>query len=83
MAMDGQENVLIVTDVFTEFFVAIPTRDQKARIVAEALLQEWFMVYGVPPRLHSELDPFEAEVIIELCTIYDIKRSQPTEKWAM
>ena len=73
----------MVLDIFTDFTVAIPTRDQKARIVAEALLQEWFMVYGVPPRLHSELDPFEAEVIIELCTIYDIKRSQPTEKWAM
>ena len=68
----------MVLDIFTDFTVAIPTRDQKALTVAKALLREWFMVYGVPPRLHSELDPFEAEVIIELCTIYDIKRSQPT-----
>ena len=29
-ATDGRENVLVLTDVFTKFTTAIPTRDQKA-----------------------------------------------------
>ena len=78
-AMDRQEKVLVPTDVFTKFIVPIPRRDQKALTVAKALLREWFMVYGVPQRLHSDQgSSFESEVIKELCTINDSKKSQTT-----
>lgn len=52
-ASDGCENILVVTDIFTKFTQAFPTKDQKANTIAKILLREWFMKYGVPERLHS------------------------------
>ena len=78
-ASDGRENVLVLTDVFTKFTIAIPTRDQKASTVVKALVREWFLVYGVPQRIHSDQGrSFEAEVVRELCHMYNVKKSRTT-----
>ena len=37
---DDRENVLVVTDVFTKFTQAFPTRDQKADTTAKILFRE-------------------------------------------
>jgi len=36
-----------MTDIFTKFTRAVPTKDQKAETVANVLLNEWFYVYGM------------------------------------
>ncbi|KAL0161382.1 hypothetical protein M9458_045107, partial [Cirrhinus mrigala] len=38
----GLENVLVMTDVFTKYTLAVPTRDQRAETVAQVLVVEWF-----------------------------------------
>ena len=44
-APGGTESVLVMTDVFTKFTVAVPTKDQKAATVAKALIREWVMTH--------------------------------------
>ena len=55
LSSDGRENVLVITDVFTKYTVAVATRNQRADTVARILVNEWFLVFGVPLRIHSDL----------------------------
>lgn len=76
---DGRENVLVLTDVFSKFTVAVPTRDQKAITVARVLVRDWIQRYGVPLRMHSDQGRcFEAEVIRHVCKTYGMKKSRTT-----
>ncbi|VDI67125.1 Hypothetical predicted protein [Mytilus galloprovincialis] len=73
----GLENVLVITDIFTKYTQAIPTRDQKAKTVARILLKEWIIRFGAPQRLHSDQGrSFENEIIHELCKIYGVKKTK-------
>ena len=78
-ARDGRENVLIITDVFSKFTQAIPTRDQRANTVARVLVNDWFYKFGVPSRIHSDQGKsFENALIQQLCQLYGIKKSRTT-----
>ena len=77
-ACDGRENILVITDVFTKFTQAFPTRDRKADTTAKVLLRECFIKHGVPERLHSYQGKFlEREVIAELCQLNGEIRAVP------
>ena len=75
----GFENVLVMTDVFTKWTIAVPTRDQTAQTVAKVLVSELFYKFGVCKRLHSDQGKsFEADIIQHLCKIYNVKKSRTT-----
>ena len=42
-ASDGRENVLVLSDVFIKFTVAVPTRDQQASTVVKTLGRDTFL----------------------------------------
>ena len=60
----GKENILVMTDAFSKFSVAVVTPNQKALTVAKVLVEKWFHVYGIPSRIHSDQGKsFDNEVI--------------------
>lgn len=78
-ARDGRDQVLIMTDVFSKFTQAVPTRDQRASTVANVLVREWFYRYGVPARLHSDQGRgFESSIIHQLCSLYGVQKTRTT-----
>ena len=78
-AQNGVENVLVITDVFSKYTQAIPTRDQRAATVARVLLNEWFYRFGVPSRIQSDQGRcFESNLIQQLCSLYGVGKSRTT-----
>lgn len=71
------KDILVLTDHFTKFAVAIPTPNQKARTVAKGLLDNFVVYYGITERLHTDQGPdFESKLIHELCIVAGIIPSQ-------
>ena len=76
---DGKENVLVMTDAFLKFNVAVVMPNQQVKTVAKALVDTWFYVYGIPTRIHSDQGKsFDNKIIDQLCKIYGVKQSTTT-----
>ena len=72
-------NVLIITDHFTKYALAIPTKNQTAKTTAEAFYNNFIVNYGIPTRLHWDQGAnFESEIIKELCQITNMKKTHTT-----
>ena len=75
----GYSNVLVITDHFSKFSQAIPTRNQTAKTTAKALFENFIVRYGIPERIHSDQGKsFECKLIQELCDIMGIEKSRTT-----
>lgn len=61
------KDILVVTDHFTKYAIAVLTKDQKARTVAKCLWENFLLYYGFPEKLHTDQGPdFESQTIQEL-----------------
>lgn len=75
----GYENILVITDHFTRYAQAIPTRNQTAKSTAKALYENFVCHYSFPARLHSDQGRnFESSVIKELCELANVKKTRTT-----
>ncbi|KAG8003754.1 hypothetical protein GBF38_007721 [Nibea albiflora] len=75
----GIENVLIVTDHFSRYAQAYPTKDQKANTVARVLWRNFFCRFGFPAKLHADQGHnFESAIVKELCKCTGITKTHTT-----
>ncbi|RXN10943.1 Retrovirus-related Pol polyprotein from transposon 412 [Labeo rohita] len=73
------KDVLVITDHFTKYALAVPTPNQKAKTVAKCLWEQFICYYGYPERLHSDRGPdFESHLIRELCDIAGVRKVRTT-----
>lgn len=71
--------MLLITDHFAKFAVAVLTKDLKARTVAKTLWENFIVHYGFPSRLLSDQGrDFESKTIKELCTLIGAEKIRTT-----
>ena len=75
----GVENVLVMTDHFTKYAVAVPTKDQRSTTVAKALWDNFIVHYGWPAKiLTDQAQDFNSQLIKELCAMAGVKKVRTT-----
>lgn len=75
----GINNILVITDHYTRFAMAIPTKNQTAKTTGRIPLQQLIIHYGLTVRLHSDQGvQFESNIIKELCEITKMEKSRTT-----
>ena len=76
---DGKENVLALTDVFSKFSQAFVTPNQKTLTMAKIIVDNWFYVYGIPARIHSDKgQSFENSILEHLYSMCRVRQSTTT-----
>ena len=73
------ENVLVITDHFTRYALAYPSKTQTAQATARILWDNFICHSGFPERLISDQGRnFESDLIKELCKIAGVKKVHTT-----
>ena len=80
----GFQNILVLTDHFTRYAQAFPTKNQTAKTTAEVLFNQFIVHNGFPQRIHSDQGAnFQSRLIKELCHIAGIEKSRTTPYHSM
>ena len=75
----GIGNVLVITDHFTKYALAIATKNQTAKTTAEVFHDSFITHFGIPARIHFDQGAcFESDIIKELCKITGMTKSKTT-----
>ena len=73
------ENVLVITDHFTRYALAYPSKTQTAQATARILWDNFICHYGFPKKFISDQGRnFESDLIKELCKIAGVKKLHTT-----
>ena len=71
------ENVLIVTDHFTRYAQAYPSKTQTALATAKLLWNNFIVQYGFPTKIISDQGcNFESKLIANLCQVAGVQKAE-------
>ena len=75
----GFEHILVLTDHFSRYAQAFPTKNETAKTTAKVLFENFVVHYGFPARIHSDQGAnFESTLIKELCNLAGVEKSRTT-----
>ena len=75
----GYHHILVITDHFSRFAVAVPTKNLTAKTTAEAFYDNFITNYEILARIHSDQgENFDGNIIKELCTITGMRKFRTT-----
>jgi hypothetical protein len=81
---DGFEHILVITDHFTRYAQAYPTKNQTANTTAKILFEQFIGHYGFSSAMHRDQGAnFESSLIKELCILGGTNKSHTTPYRAM
>lgn len=66
-----------MTDMFTRYAWAVPTKDQTAKTTVRAVWTNIIQTFGCPSRFQSDQGP-NFELFKQLCDFYGVTKSQTT-----
>ena len=73
------KNVLVMTDHFMRYALAVVTKDQMAKTVVKVFYKCSIAVFGAPTKLLSNRGPnFMSALVEELCSAFGIQKCQTT-----
>ena len=73
------KNVLMMTDHFMRYALAVVTKDQTAKMVAKVFYERFIAVFGVPTKLLSNRGMnFTSALVEELCSAFSIQKCKTT-----
>ena len=73
------KNVLVMTDHFTRYALAVVTKDQTAKTVAKVFYEHFIAIFGAPAKLLSDRwANFTSALVEELCSAFCIQKCRTT-----
>ena len=73
------KNILVIMDHFMHYALAVMTKDQTAKTIAEVLFERFITMFGVPAKLLSNWRAnFTSVLVEELCATFGIQKCWTT-----
>ena len=73
------KNILVMTDHFTRYTLAVVTKDQMAKTAVKVFYEHFIAVFGVPAKLLSDRGVnFTSALVEELCSAFGIQKCRTT-----